>query len=188
MIILMILYFQFKSITASLIHFSGVFVAFAGGFILIWLYSQPWFLDFSVLGTNLRDMFNINGTINLSVAVWVGFIALFGIATDDGVLMGTYIHQVFLEDKPSTQKEIFLAVVKAGKKRVRPAAMTTATTLIALLPVLSSVGKGSDIMIPMSIPCFGGMLLQVMTMFVVPVLQYTWRSAALKHKINSETK
>ncbi|MBP3253610.1 MAG: efflux RND transporter permease subunit [Bacteroidales bacterium] len=188
LIILMILYFQFKSITASLIHFSGVFVAFAGGFILIWLYSQPWFLDFSVLGTNLRDMFNINGTINLSVAVWVGFIALFGIATDDGVLMGTYIHQVFLEDKPSTQKEIFLAVVKAGKKRVRPAAMTTATTLIALLPVLSSVGKGSDIMIPMSIPCFGGMLLQVMTMFVVPVLQYTWRSAALKHKINSETK
>lgn len=75
------------------------------------------------------------------------------------------------------------AVVKAGKKRVRPAVMTTATTLIALLPVLSSLGKGSDIMIPMSIPCFGGMMIQVMTMFVVPVLQYTWRErASRKHK------
>ena len=58
--------------------------------------------------------------------------------------------------------------------------MTTATTLIALLPVLSSTGKGSDIMVPMSIPTFGGMLIQTMTMFVVPVLQCWWREGALK--------
>ena len=179
MIILLILYFQFRSVTASLIHFSGVFVAFAGGFILMWLYGQPWFMDFSVASVNMRTLFGM-GTINLSVAVWVGFIALFGIATDDGVLMGTYIHQTFLERRPQTRHDIIEAVVYAGKKRVRPAAMTTATTLIALLPVLSSTGKGADVMVPMSIPTFGGMMIQTMTMFVVPVLQCWWREHALK--------
>ena len=172
--ILLILYFQFRSVTASLIHFSGVFVAFAGGFILIGLYSQPWFLDFSIAGVNMRTLFDIH-TINMSVAVWVGFIALFGIATDDGVLMGTYIHQVFEAEKPRTRHDIQEAVVRAGLKRVRPAAMTTASTLIALLPVLTSTGKGADIMVPMAIPTFGGMLIQTMTMFIVPVLQCWWR-------------
>ena len=179
MIILLILYFQFRSVTASLIHFSGVFVAFAGGFILMWLYGQPWFMDFTVCGVDMRTLFGM-GTINLSVAVWVGFIALFGVATDDGVLMGTYIHQTFLERQPQTKHDIIEAVVHAGKKRVRPAAMTTATTLIALLPVLSSTGKGADVMVPMSIPTFGGMMIQTMTMFVVPVLQCWWRENALK--------
>ena len=181
MIILLILYFQFRSVTASLIHFSGVFVAFAGGFILMWLYGQPWFMDFTVCDVNMRTLFGM-GTINLSVAVWVGFIALFGIATDDGVLMGTYIHQTFLARNPQTKHDIIEAVVEAGKKRVRPAAMTTATTLIALLPVLSSTGKGADVMVPMSIPTFGGMMIQTMTMFVVPVLQCWWRENALKKK------
>lgn len=178
-LILLILYFQFGTIPASLIHFSGVFVAFAGGFIMLWLYGQPWFLDFSVAGVNMRDMFGMH-TINMSVAVWVGFIALFGVATDDGVLMGTYIHHTFLHHQPSTRAEIIEAVVEAGRKRVRPACMTTATTLIALLPVLSSTGKGADIMVPMSIPTFGGMIIQEMTMFVVPVLQCWWRENALR--------
>ncbi|MBP8777191.1 MAG: efflux RND transporter permease subunit [Bacteroidaceae bacterium] len=178
-LILLILYFRFKSITASLIHFSGVFVAFAGGFILIWLYGQDWFLNFSIEGMNMRDLFQMH-TINLSVAVWVGFIALFGIATNDGVLMGTYIHQIFLDEKPSNKDEIREAVVKSGLRRVRAASMTTAATLIALLPVLTSIGKGSDIMVPMAIPTFGGMLIQTMTMFVVPVLQCWWRELAVK--------
>ena len=173
-LVFMLLYFQFKTFTASSIHFSGVFVAFAGGFIMLWLYSQPWFLNFSVAGVDMRHLFQIH-TINLSVAVWVGFIALFGIATDDGVIMGTYIHQVFEERKPTTVKEVREAVVIAGKKRVRPAMMTTAVTVIALLPVLTSTGKGADIMVPMAIPAFGGMIIQVMTMFVVPVLQCFWR-------------
>lgn len=185
MLILLILYFQFKSVTASLIHFSGVFVAFAGGFLLMWLYGQDWFLNFEIAGINMRTLFGM-GNINLSVAVWVGFIALFGVATDDGVLMGTYIHQTFLHDRPGTKQAIQEAVVKAGLKRVRPACMTTATTLIALLPVLSSTGKGSDIMVPMSIPTFGGMLIQTMTMFVVPVFQCWWREAALKKAAGRE--
>lgn len=183
--ILLILYFKFKSVTASFIHFSGVFVAFAGGFILLWLYGEPWFMNFSVGGTNMRDLFQMH-TINLSIAVWVGFIALFGISTNDGVLMGTYIHDTFLERDPRTKDEIREAVVHAGLRRVRPAAMTTATALIALLPVLTSTGKGADIMVPMAIPTFGGMLIQSMTMFVVPVLQCWWRESAIKKhgKIN----
>jgi copper/silver efflux system protein len=172
--IFLLLFFQFRTVTASLIHFSGVFVAFSGGFLMLWLYGQDWFMDFQVAGLNLRDMFQMH-TINLSVAVWVGFIALFGIATNDGVIMGTYIHQVFEEKKPATVHDVREAVVMAGKKRVRPAMMTTAVAVIALLPVLSSTGKGADIMVPMAIPMFGGMIIQVMTVFVVPLLQSVWR-------------
>ncbi len=181
-VILLLLYFQFRTITASLIHFSGVFVAFSGGFIMLWLYGQGWFMNFSVADINLRDMFQMH-SINLSVAVWVGFIALFGIATNDGVIMGTYIHQVFEEKKPNTVNDVRESVVLAGKKRVRPAIMTTAVAVIALLPVLSSTGKGADIMVPMAIPVFGGMIIQVMTIFVVPLFQAMWREGAVK-KLN----
>jgi Cu(I)/Ag(I) efflux system membrane protein CusA/SilA len=177
-LILLLLYLQFKTVTASFIHFSGVFVAFAGGFIMLWLYGQDWFMNFSVAGMNLRDMFQMH-TINLSVAVWVGFIALFGIATNDGVIMGTYIHQVFEERHPKTVHEVREAVVAAGLKRVRPAMMTTAVAVIALLPVLTSTGKGADIMVPMAIPTFGGMIIQVMTIFVVPLFQAMWRESAV---------
>jgi Cu(I)/Ag(I) efflux system membrane protein CusA/SilA len=174
LVILILLYFQFRTVTASLIHFSGVFVAFSGGFIMLWLYGQGWFMNLSLAEINLRDMFQMH-PINLSVAVWVGFIALFGIATNDGVIMGTYIHQVFEEKQPSTVHAVREAVVTAGRKRVRPAMMTTAVAVIALLPVLTSTGKGADIMVPMAIPAFGGMIIQVMTIFVVPLFQSMWR-------------
>ncbi|MEG1586883.1 MAG: efflux RND transporter permease subunit, partial [Bacteroidales bacterium] len=117
LLVLLLLYFQFRTWTASLIHFSGVFVSFSGGFLLLWLYGQEWFLNFSIGGENLRDLFHVY-PVNLSVAVWVGFIALFGVATDDGVLMGSYIHRVFLERDPKTKTEIREAVVVAGLKRV----------------------------------------------------------------------
>ena len=185
LIIFLLLYFQFKTVIASSIHFSGVFVAFAGGFIMLWLYGQDWFLNFSIADTNMRDLFQMH-TINLSVAVWVGFIALFGIATDDGVIMGTYIHQVFEEKKPQTIEAVRAAVLEAGKKRVRPAMMTAAVAIIALLPVLSSTGKGSDIMVPMAIPTFGGMTIQIMTMFVVPVLQAFWRETVISNQNKSK--
>jgi len=185
LLILLLLFFQFRTVTASFIHFSGVFVAFAGGFIMLWLYGQDWFMNFSVAGINLRDMFQMH-PINLSVAVWVGFIALFGIATNDGVIMGTYIHQVFEARHPATVHDVREAVVSAGLKRVRPAMMTTAVAVIALLPVLSSTGKGSDIMIPMAIPMFGGMVIQVMTVFVVPLFQSIWRERVVSKNRLSE--
>jgi Cu(I)/Ag(I) efflux system membrane protein CusA/SilA len=113
-------------------------------------------------------------TINLSVAVWVGFIALFGIATDDGVLMGTYLDQSFARNRTTNLKEIRAAVVEAGQRRIKPAVMTSATTIIALLPILTSTGRGADIMIPMAIPAFGGMIFAAITYFIVPVL-YSYR-------------
>ena len=172
-IIFLILYFQFKSVTTSLMVFTGITVAFAGGFIMIWLYGQDWFFNFSLFGENIRDLFNMK-TINLSVAVWVGFIALFGIATDDGVVMATYLTQTFEREKPSDRKSIRASALQAAEKRIRPCLMTTVTTILALLPVLTSTGKGSDIMIPMAIPIFGGMVIDITSYFIVPVL-YSWR-------------
>jgi Cu(I)/Ag(I) efflux system membrane protein CusA/SilA len=173
-IIFLILYFQFRSVGTSLMVFTGIAVAFAGGFIMIWLYGQGWFLNFNFFGENLRDLFQMH-PINLSVAVWVGFIALFGIATDDGVVMATYLTQTFDRNTPDNKKEIRASVVEAGEKRIRPCLMTTATTILALLPILTSTGRGSDIMIPMAIPSFGGMLIALITLFVVPVL-YSWKA------------
>ena len=173
LIIFLILYFQFKSVTTSLMIFMGIAMAFSGAFLLIWCYGQDGFLNFDVLGTNMRDLFQIK-TINLSVAVWVGFIALFGIATDDGVLMGTYLDQSFKRNETQSIATVREAVVSAGKRRIKPAIMTSATTIIALLPVLTSTGRGADIMIPMAIPAFGGMIIASITYFIVPVL-YSWR-------------
>ena len=172
-IIFLILYFQFRSITTSLMVFTGIAVAFAGGFIMIWLYGESWFLNVDMFGINLREIFQMH-PINLSVAVWVGFIALFGIATDDGVVMATFLTQTFDKNLPQTKQEIRLSVIEAGKKRIRPCLMTTATTILALLPILSSTGRGSDIMIPMAIPSFGGMVIALITLFVVPVL-FSWK-------------
>ncbi|UCC98645.1 MAG: efflux RND transporter permease subunit [Phycisphaerales bacterium] len=168
-IIFMILYFQFHSIPTSLLVFSGIVVAWAGGFLMIWFYGQPWFLDFNVFGVNMRQLFQVH-PINLSVAIWVGFLALFGIASDDGVVMGTYLEQSFRKRKIDNVTDVRKAVIAAGQRRIRPCLMTTATTILALIPVLTSTGRGSDIMVPMAIPSFGGMTIEVLTMLVVPVL------------------
>jgi Cu(I)/Ag(I) efflux system membrane protein CusA/SilA len=181
-LIFLILYFQFRSVVTSSMIFSGILVAFSGGFLMLWLYGQDWFMNFSVAGIHMRDLFGM-GTINLSVAVWVGFIALFGIATDDGVIMGTYLMQVFAKNKPATIRDVRASVIDAGSKRVRPAMMTAATAIIALIPVLTSTGKGSDIMVPMAIPLFGGMVIQVMTMFVVPILYSMWRERQVRKNL-----
>jgi Cu(I)/Ag(I) efflux system membrane protein CusA/SilA len=179
-VIFLILYFQFRSTSTAFMIFTAIALAFAGGFLMLWLYSQTWFMDFNLFGTNIRELFQMR-EFNLSVAVWVGFIALFGIATDDGVVIATYLKQSFQKHKPENVNEVRNAVLDAGIKRVRPCLMTTATTLLALLPVLTSNGRGSDIMIPMAIPAFGGMTVALITLFVVPVL-YSAREEYLLRK------
>ena len=146
---------------------------------MIGLYDTDWFLNFNFFDTNMRELFQIR-TVNLSVAVWVGFLALFGIATDDGVLVATFLQDSFKKNKPNSVPEIRDAVVEGGLRRVRPAMMTTATTILALLPVLTSTGRGADIMLPMAIPSFGGMTLQIITMFTVPVLYSLWEEWGLR--------
>jgi Cu(I)/Ag(I) efflux system membrane protein CusA/SilA len=179
LIIFMILYFQFKQVPTTLLVFSGIFVAWAGGFIMLWLYGQGWFLDFSLFGVNMRDLFQVR-PFNLSVAVWVGFLALFGIASDNGVIISTYLNQVFEADKPTDVRAVREATVKAAKRRIRPALMTSATTILALIPVLTSTGRGSDIMVPMAIPSFGGMTVVLVTVFLVPVLYCALAERRLK--------
>ncbi len=106
----------------------------------------------------------------MNTAVWVGFIALFGIAVDDGVVIATYLEQVFSRRKLTTIEDIRLATIEAGRRRIRPCLMTTATTVLALLPVLLSTGRGADVARAMALPVFGGMIVELITLFVVPVV------------------
>ncbi|MFH1549335.1 MAG: efflux RND transporter permease subunit [Planctomycetota bacterium] len=184
-LIFIILYLNFRSVLTTGLVFSGTLVAAAGGFILIWLYAQPWFMDFSVFGREMRDLFQAH-TINLSVAVWVGFIALYGIATDNGVLMATYLRQHFKDRETRSIADVREATLYAGLRRIRPALMTAATTILALIPVLTSTGRGADVMVPMAIPSFGGMLVVTITLFVVPVLYCAIEEFKLKRRLAQE--
>ncbi len=186
LLIMIILYYQFRSIIPAIMVFSAVLVAFSGGFVLIWFYGQEWFMNLSFLSVNIRDLFQMK-TIYLSVAVWVGFLALFGIATDDGVIMTSYLQQIFKRKNPLTTNDIHEGIIEAGKKRIRPCLMTSVTTILALLPILTSSGRGSDVMIPMAIPIFGGMTISLITLFVVPVMYSFWKENSLKRR-NDESK
>ncbi len=183
LIIFIILYLQFRSTAVTMMVFTGIVIAWAGGFILLWCYGQPWFMNFSVFSVSMRELFQVH-PVNLSVAVWVGFLALFGIASDNGVIMATYLDQTFEKLQPQNRHEIFMATLQAAERRVRPCLMTSATTILALIPVLTSTGKGSDIMVPMAIPSFGGMLLVVLSIFIIPVL-YALRQEWLLKKSQS---
>jgi Cu(I)/Ag(I) efflux system membrane protein CusA/SilA len=144
---LFIIYLQFRHLPITLSVFAGIPVAFAGGMIL--------------LAVN---------NVEMNTAVWVGFIALFGIAVDDGIVMATYLNQVFTRKRLSTIRDIRDATVEAGLRRIRPCLMTTFTTLIALIPVLISTGRGADVAKSMAWPIFGGMTVALLTLFVVPVV------------------
>jgi len=144
---LLIIYFSFRSFSLSAIVFTAVPIAASGGLILLWI-----------------------GGFNTSVAVWVGFIALFGIAVDDGVVMMTFLREALKSRKPSTWSELKETICEAGCRRIRPLVMTTTTTVIALLPVMWATGQGSEVMKPMAIPTLGGMAIELISLFVVPVI------------------
>ena len=149
----MLIYMNFRSIIKSLFIFTAIPVTLSGG---IWLLALSRY--------------------NFSVAVWVGFIALFGVAVDDGVLITTYLDDVFKarKDKIKTRKDVVEATVYAGLGRIRPAFLTTITTIVALMPIMFLKGTGSEIMRPMAIPSLGGMFIEMITWFIVPCL-YSWR-------------
>jgi len=80
---------------------------------------------------------------------------------------------VFRRRQPATREEVREATVAAASRRVRPCLMTTATTILALLPVLTSTGRGADVMVPMALPSFGGMTVALLTLLIVPTI-WSW--------------
>lgn len=173
-LIFSLIYFQFKSAIQTLFIFSGILISLSGGFILLGLFNSDWFLNVNMFGIDFRSLFNVK-TINLSVAVWVGFLALFGIATDDGVLMSDRILNRMQEFGNGVSiNDLRQEITSAAKQRVNAAVITSVTTIIALLPILTSGGKGAGIMIPMAIPMLGGMMISVVNMLLVPMLTAWW--------------
>ncbi|MCG8327608.1 MAG: efflux RND transporter permease subunit [Chitinophagales bacterium] len=180
LLLLAVLYYQFKSLALSAIVFVGVLVACSGGMLALWLWNQSWFLNFPLFGDPLREILSI-GNLPITVPVWIGFLALIGLATDDGVLMATYMESNY-QQLQSDKNKIIETIQKAGRQRIKAAMITTATTILALLPVLSAQDKGSELMAPMAVPLIGGMCLQVLTIFVVPLLWSIWKSKLFDHE------
>lgn len=158
---LLLLYLDFRNLPIAIMVFSGIPVAFAGGMIAVaWM------------------------GVDMNTAVWVGFIALFGIAVDDGVVMATYIQQVLQRTRIETVEQLRESIYEAGLKRIRPCVMTTITTLVALLPVMLSTGRGADVARAMALPVFGGMLVEPFTSFIVPTMYCAYME--LKMRIGFE--
>jgi len=144
---LMIIYFEFRDPVMTLIIMAPVPVTFSGGMIALAL-----------------------AGVEMNTAIWIGFISLLGIAEDDGVLILTYLRQVFADRKPRTVAAIRAATIDAGLKRIRPALMTTVTTFVGLVPVLTATGRGGDLARGMAMPLVGGMIFDLIGLFIVPVL------------------
>lgn len=150
-VIIILLYMAFKNFSVLLILSTGLPVSLMGGIILLFL-----------LG------------FRFSTAVWVGFIALFGVATDNAVVLLSTLEDLFKKKAPKTIEGIRSLVIEGGLLRVRPAMMTTMTTIIALMPVMFSTGTGSEIMKPMASPTVGGLITATLSnLILVPVL-YCW--------------
>jgi len=131
----------------AFVVFFGILVSASGGFALLLFYGS-----------------------NLSVAVWVGFIALFGVADDCSVVMLSFLEDKFRGRHPRSIGETRAMVIEAALARVRPLLMTTATTVIGLMPLFLTSGRGSDVMQPMAIPSVGGMAVQLITFLLAPCL------------------
>ncbi len=156
-----LLYIGLKRWWIALLVFSDIIISASGGFIMLLFWGY-----------------------NVSVAVWVGFIALFGVAEDDSVLISSYIGDLIGERPPRSAAEVRELVVEAGRKRIRPCLMATATTVLGLIPVFLATGRGSDVMQPMAIPSVGGMAVGLVTLFVTPCV-YCWVE---ERKVRSRTR
>jgi Cu(I)/Ag(I) efflux system membrane protein CusA/SilA len=154
---LLIIYLNFWNLPLTLIIFSQIPIAIGGGMIGLGLYG-----------------------IELNTAIWVGLIALIGIAEDDGVVIATYMNQLFNERPMQSVKDVREATVLAGKRRIRPCLMTACTTFAALLPVMVATGRGADVARSMALPIFFGMFIELVSLFVVPVLYCGYMESKLR--------
>jgi Cu(I)/Ag(I) efflux system membrane protein CusA/SilA len=156
-VIFMLLYIKFRSPSAMLAIFLALPFAFIGGMWMQWLmqYVPP------ALGGGYA--------IKYSTAVWVGYIALFGVAVEDGIVLMEYLLERVRRGEPVEE-----AAVNAGLLRVRPIIMTTATTVLALAPIMLyeiSTNTGAELMKPIAVPTFGGMITAtVANLVLAPVL------------------
>jgi Cu(I)/Ag(I) efflux system membrane protein CusA/SilA len=162
LIIFMLLYFNFRNITESLIIMLSLPFALVGGVWLMWL-----------------------SHYNMSVAVGVGFIALAGVAAETGVVMLLYIDNAYrerlLHGRMNTREDLHAAVVYGAVERVRPKLMTVTTTIIGLLPIMWSLGTGSQVMKRIAAPMVGGLVTStVLTLIVIPAIYYLWRGRKLR--------
>ncbi len=160
---LLLHYLHFRNLPISLVVFSGIPIACAGGMIAI-----------AVMG------------VELNTAVWVGFIALAGLAADDGIVMASYIHDRLKRRTIDNVADLRDEIYEAGLKRIRPCVMTTLTTLVALLPVMLSTGRGADVARAMALPVFGGMLIEPFTTFVVPTVYCAYMEFKLRAGLRDE--
>jgi len=162
-VIFLLLYMVFHSLTEAMVLIFPTFYAMTGGLILQWLLGY-----------------------NFSVAVWVGYIALFGIAVETGVVMVVYLHEAL--DKrltasgPLSNADIEEAAIEGAVQRLRPKLMTVCAVLASLIPILWASGVGSDVMKPIAAPMVGGMITSTIhVLILVPVFFVMMKERALRH-------
>ncbi len=160
--IFMLLYLTFRSASEAVIVMLSVVYAMTGGIV------AQWWLDY-----------------NFSVAVWIGYIALYGVAVQTGVVMVVYLHEALdariRQGTPLTERDIWEATMAGSVLRLRPKLMTVATTLASLLPILWSTGVGADVMKPVAAPILGGMVTSTIHVLIItPVIFYLMKRRALR--------
>jgi Cu(I)/Ag(I) efflux system membrane protein CusA/SilA len=161
-VIFMLLYLTFRSAAEASIVMLSVVYAMTGGVILQWLLGY-----------------------NFSVAVWVGYIALYGIAVETGVVMVVYLHEA-LDHRlrapgPVGERDLWDATIAGSVLRLRPKLMTVGTTVLGLAPIMWSTGVGADVMKPIAAPIVGGMITSTIHVLVItPVIFYIMKLRALR--------
>src|SRR3989475_357138 len=161
-VIFLLLYLVFHNLTEAMVLIFPTFYAMTGGLILQWLLGY-----------------------NFSVAVWVGYIALFGIAVETGVVMVVYLHESLgkriASGRPLTDADIHEAAIEGAVHRLRPKLMTVCAVLASLIPILWASGIGSDVMKPIAAPMVGGMITSTIhVLILVPVFFVLMKERALR--------
>ena len=164
LLIFVLLYMLFQSVTESIVLILPTVYAMTGGLLLQYLMG-----------------------FNFSVAVWVGYIALFGIAVETGVVMVIYLHEALnrhIAAGQLTHESVEAAVIEGAVQRLRPKLMTVAVVMLSLAPILWESGIGSDVMKPIAAPIVGGMITSTIhVLILVPVFFAIMKERALKKGI-----